>query len=109
MRFLVDAQLPPALARWLAAAGHEAEHVADLGLAGASDLEVWDCALGTSAVIVSKDEDFVILRSIRTPSPPIVWIRRGNTSRRELLRWIEPLFPQILAALRKGEDLVEVI
>jgi len=26
MRFLVDAQLPPALARWLAAQGHEAEH-----------------------------------------------------------------------------------
>jgi len=24
MRFLVDAQLPPALARWLAAQGHEA-------------------------------------------------------------------------------------
>ncbi len=29
MRFLVDAQLPPALARWLAANGHAAEHVAD--------------------------------------------------------------------------------
>jgi predicted nuclease of predicted toxin-antitoxin system len=32
MRFLVDAQLPPALARWLAAQGHEAAHVGDLGL-----------------------------------------------------------------------------
>jgi predicted nuclease of predicted toxin-antitoxin system len=25
MRFLIDAQLPPALARWLAAQGHEAD------------------------------------------------------------------------------------
>lgn len=32
MRFLVDAQLPPALARWLAAQGHEAEHVGDIGM-----------------------------------------------------------------------------
>jgi len=32
MRFLVDAQLPPALARTLEAGGHEAEHVADIGL-----------------------------------------------------------------------------
>jgi predicted nuclease of predicted toxin-antitoxin system len=32
MRFLVDAQLPPALARHLVAAGHEAQHVADLGM-----------------------------------------------------------------------------
>ena len=29
MRVLVDAQLPPALVRWLADKGHEAEHVAD--------------------------------------------------------------------------------
>jgi predicted nuclease of predicted toxin-antitoxin system len=33
MRFLVDAQQPPALARWLTAAGHPSEHVADLGVA----------------------------------------------------------------------------
>jgi predicted nuclease of predicted toxin-antitoxin system len=33
MRFLVDAQLPPALARWLAEKGHDARHVADVGLA----------------------------------------------------------------------------
>lgn len=31
MRFLIDAQLPVALARWLAAGGHEAAHVGDLG------------------------------------------------------------------------------
>ena len=37
MRFLVDAQLAPALARWLAGRGHTAKHVADLGMAGASD------------------------------------------------------------------------
>jgi predicted nuclease of predicted toxin-antitoxin system len=40
MRFLVDAQLPAALARWLAAEGHRAEHVADIGLAGALDKEI---------------------------------------------------------------------
>lgn len=32
MRFLVDAQLPPALARWLTERGHDAVHVLDLGL-----------------------------------------------------------------------------
>jgi predicted nuclease of predicted toxin-antitoxin system len=37
MRFLVDAQLPPALARWLAGKGHEAEHVADRQMEAASD------------------------------------------------------------------------
>ncbi|MCY4633829.1 MAG: DUF5615 family PIN-like protein [Acidobacteria bacterium] len=37
MRFLVDAQLPPALARRFEALGHEAEHVADRGFASAPD------------------------------------------------------------------------
>jgi len=58
MRFLVDAQLPPALARWLTAKGHEAAHVGDLGMRAASDAAIWDYALASSSAIVTKDEDF---------------------------------------------------
>jgi uncharacterized protein with PIN domain len=32
MRFLVDNQLPPSLARWLRDRGHDAEHVFESGL-----------------------------------------------------------------------------
>jgi len=55
MRFLVDAQLPPALARWLAAKGHAAEHVADCEMQAASDAAIWAFAVEASAVIVTKD------------------------------------------------------
>ncbi|QYM77618.1 DUF5615 family PIN-like protein [Horticoccus luteus] len=34
---MVDAQLPPALARWLAEAGCEAQAVREIGLRGAVD------------------------------------------------------------------------
>ena len=37
MKFLVDAQLPPALARWLREQGYDAQHVEDLGLRDAED------------------------------------------------------------------------
>jgi len=37
VRCLIDAQLPPALARWLTAEGHDAIHVIDVGLAQAPD------------------------------------------------------------------------
>jgi predicted nuclease of predicted toxin-antitoxin system len=40
MRFLVDAQLPPALARWLSEQGHEAEHLLDIDSLQASDREI---------------------------------------------------------------------
>jgi predicted nuclease of predicted toxin-antitoxin system len=41
VKFLVDANLPPALARWLAAAGHEAYHVSDFGLEAMPDKAIW--------------------------------------------------------------------
>ena len=66
MLFLVDDQLPPALARFLSDEGHSAEHTADVGLRGAPDDVVWDYANLNGAVIVTKDRDFpAIARSIR--------------------------------------------
>lgn len=108
MRFLVDAQLPPALARWLAARGHVAEHVADFGMADAQDRAVWERAVEVGATMVTKDEDFAIRRALVAAGPRVVWIRRGNTTRRELLRWFEPHLPAVLEALSRGETLIEV-
>ncbi|MFZ0964485.1 MAG: DUF5615 family PIN-like protein [Terriglobia bacterium] len=44
MRFLVDYQLPIALARFLAARGWDCDHVMDLGLGSASDSAIWHYA-----------------------------------------------------------------
>lgn len=65
MRFLVDAQLPPALARRIQAGGHVAEHVFDIGLSRAKDRDVRSHAESTGAVIVSKDEDFAVFKVLR--------------------------------------------
>jgi predicted nuclease of predicted toxin-antitoxin system len=70
MRFLVDAQLPPALARWLSGKGHEAEHVADRQMEAASDTAIWDFALRASAAIITKDEDFA-QRKVLTEKGPV--------------------------------------
>ena len=108
MRFLVDAQLPPAFARWLAERGHTAEHVRDVGLATADDRVVWDYAVAVGAAIVTKDEDFALRRAHAPAGPVAVWVRRGNTTRRGLLRWFEPLLPAVVAAILRGESLIEI-
>ncbi len=108
MRFVVDAQLPPALARLLASLGHYAEHVADIGLRDADDSPIWDYALKHQATLVTKDEDFPHRFRQGVTAPVIVWLRIGNTSRRALLEWFEPLLPQIEGMIRQGECLIEV-
>jgi len=107
-RFLVDAQLPPALARKIAAMGHEAEHLLDLGLLESSDSQIWDYALSCGAVIITKDEDFAIRASVSKASPSIVWIRIGNCPNARLLAWFEKEIPTVIAALSAGSSLVEI-
>lgn len=108
MRFLVDAQLPPALAKWLSAAGHSAEHVADCGLGAASDREVWSYALREECVVVTKDEDFPSRLLLEGSGPRIVWVRLGNTRRRDLIGWFELKHRELIEALERGESLVEL-
>ena len=109
MRFRVDAQLPPALARWLSGKGHEAEHVADRQMEAASDPAIWDFALQASAAIITKDEDFAQRKVLTEKGPVVIWIRLPNTRRRELLAWFETVLPDVLSALERGETLIEVI
>jgi predicted nuclease of predicted toxin-antitoxin system len=69
VKFLVDNQLPPALARFISQDLHgEALHVSDIGLRCGSDAEVWTFAAENDLVLISKDEDFAALYS-KKPRP----------------------------------------
>ena len=106
MNFLVDAQLPPALCRWLAARGHIAIHMFDIGLVAATDVVIADRAAADDAVLVSKDEDFVTLR---LPDRfAFLWLRCGNATPAALTAWLDPRWEQIESLLIAGERFVEV-
>ena len=108
MNFLVDAQLPPALARWISARGHQANHVFDIALLKATDPDIWEHARQQNAVIISKDEDFVDRWLLDQAPVTLIWIRKGNCSKRALLAWFEPLWPDALKRLEQGERLIEL-
>jgi predicted nuclease of predicted toxin-antitoxin system len=109
IRFLIDAQLPPGLARRLAAGGHIAEHVNRIGLGNTSDSAIWEYAARTGATLVTKDEDFVALAAQEPAGPQVVWIRIGNISNDALWRALEPLLDEIVQSLNAGERVVEVV
>jgi predicted nuclease of predicted toxin-antitoxin system len=72
VRFLIDAQRPIALAKFIRGRGHDATHVADLGMAAADDPPIWDRAVREGEVIVTKDEDFALRRLLTTVGPQVV-------------------------------------
>jgi predicted nuclease of predicted toxin-antitoxin system len=108
--FLLDAQLPPALAGWLSSTfGVDARAIRDLGLRDAEDREIFHAArVQGDAVIVSKDSDFVDL-VLRLGTPPqVLWVTCGNLTNRRLHEVFHELFPSALNLLYAGEAVVEM-
>jgi predicted nuclease of predicted toxin-antitoxin system len=107
--FLIDAQLPPSLAEALRNSGCQAVHVADLGMLAATDRQIWDEAFSRSAALVTKDRDFALFRATNHEGPAIVWVRIGNTDNRTLIGQILRSLPAIIAAVERGETIVEFV
>lgn len=78
MRFLIDAQLPPAFAPFLEAEGYHSRAVRDVDLRDASDSLIWDYAIREGFVVVTKDEDFPARALNQSTAPQILWLRIGN-------------------------------
>lgn len=107
MRCLVDEQLPVALARWLTAQSVEGIHVKDIGLQNATDQRIWAEAITLDAVIVTKDDDFVLLHAQDAQGPQIILVRVGNVSNARLIEIFEQLWPSVVVALEAGDRLIE--
>jgi len=108
VKFLVDNQLPTALARFLAARGVDCQHVLDLDLADSTDAAIWKYACGNECAVISKDEDFLYLANVPSAKARLVWIRFGNCRTKTLLAAIDRLWPKIEAGLNSGDRVIEV-
>jgi predicted nuclease of predicted toxin-antitoxin system len=105
----IDAQLSPALAPWITQRfGVSAFSVKHLGLRDSEDPDIFQAARAASAVVMSKDSDFVRLLEQHGPPPKILWVTLGNTSNARMREVLEQTFVKALALLDGGESLVEI-
>ena len=96
MKFLVDAQLPRRLARWLQGAGHDALHTLELPDGNrTTDAEINAHAAQDSRIVVTKDADFVNSHLLHGLPPRLLVISTGNITNDRL----EALFAARLAAV----------
>lgn len=106
MKFLVDAQLPQRLARWLQAEGHEVVHTRDLPEGNrTTDAVINEISLREQRVVVTKDEDFVDLFLLRHQPYKLLLVATGNISNREL----EQLFQNNLEAIIRAFETYDFI
>ena len=108
MEFLVDNQLPPLLAAHLRSHGHDAVHVADLGLDAADDVAVWAAATAAGRVVISKDEDFVLVATRPGDAGRLAWVRLGNCRNAALRGAFDRVLPALVAAFAAGQRVVEI-
>lgn len=80
MKLLLDQNLSPKLIKRINDRFPGSEHVYNINLSTATDLEVWEYAKDHRFMIVSKDADFSELSLINGFPPKIIWIKRGNCS-----------------------------
>jgi predicted nuclease of predicted toxin-antitoxin system len=102
VRFLVDANLSPRLAERLRDAGHDAVHVADIGLLFAEDPAIMERAHDDDRVIISSDTDFGTLLAQQGASGPSFVLLRQLQDRK-----VDALAALLLANLEAvADDLV---
>jgi predicted nuclease of predicted toxin-antitoxin system len=79
VRFLVDANLSPRVAKALGDLGHDAIHVVDAGLLSESDTTIAEFATNDARIIVTSDSDFgTILARTGGNGPSVILLRHLN-------------------------------
>jgi predicted nuclease of predicted toxin-antitoxin system len=101
-------QLPPALVQYLQNHGFDCQHVLDVGLARALDIEICRYAEVQERIIVSKDEDFLYLVGQSKTKIRLLWVRLGNCRTSALLAAFERLWPMIESRLNAGDNIIEI-
>ncbi|MUG93428.1 hypothetical protein F7734_13710 [Scytonema sp. UIC 10036] len=108
MKFLVDAQLPIRLARFLQTSGYDTIHTRDLPRQNAtSDTEINVISIQENRIVVTKDSDFV--NTFLTVQQPykLLLITTGNIKNSELETLFSANF-QSLVELFKEHSYIEM-
>lgn len=107
MKFLIDTQLPPRLAKHLSSKGYDAIHTIffpDGHLL--DDEEIIVIAKKEDRTVISKDSDFLDNYFLKGAPPKVLLIEFGNISNRDLLSLFDQYFEEVLESFNDGSTLV---
>jgi predicted nuclease of predicted toxin-antitoxin system len=107
LKFIVDTQLPPLLAKYLHQKGYDAVHTTHF-LDGhlLQDEQITIIAIAESRIVVTKDSDFLDHYMLHGVPPNVLLLQFGNVSNKELLTMFEANFVQITTEFENGAEVV---
>lgn len=103
MKFLVDAQLPKILARFLRERGFDAIHTLDLKLKNVTDdIEINKISLAENRIVITKDSDFYDSYAAKQEPYKLLYLTTGNISNPDLLELFDINLLLIVHSLQNG-------
>ncbi|MBI5471996.1 MAG: DUF5615 family PIN-like protein [Ignavibacteriae bacterium] len=109
MTIWLDAQLSPEIAKWIVAEfSVSAIAIRDVGLRNAKDKKIFLSAREASAVVMTKDSDFLRLQKELGMPPQVILLTCGNTSNENLKALLRRTLLKTIDLLESGETIVEI-
>ncbi|MDE2937672.1 MAG: DUF5615 family PIN-like protein [Chloroflexota bacterium] len=104
MRFKLDENLSPTIARLLREAGHDASTVAEQGLAGAEDPDVASVCLDEGRILLTLDLDFSDVRAYPPHRyPGLIVLRISSQAPRRQLDVVSRMLPSLSGSSLQGQ------
>jgi len=108
MKFLVDANLPLRLAKWLTNQGYDTLHTLELPEKNnTQDLDIIKLSMTEERIVVSKDSDFYEFFVLKGEPHQLLLISTGNMTNKVLMKLFEDNFQQMITLLETSK-VVEV-
>lgn len=105
--FIIDTQLPPALARWMRNQGCNAVHTTYFSSGHLmADVQIRTIAVQENRIVVTKDNDFFENYLLKGIPPKVLLLQFGNCSNRDLLAQFEAHFDRVRERFEHGAGLV---
>jgi predicted nuclease of predicted toxin-antitoxin system len=107
VRFLADMGISRTTVQWLRSGGHDAAHVAELGMKSAPDADVLALASREQRVVLTFDLDFGhILAASHDRAPSVIIFRVSNARPERVNAHLESVLRDTAVALDEGAIII---
>lgn len=104
MKLLFDANISYRVLKEIQSSFPGSVHVNSLILKDTRDISIWNYAKQNDFTIVTFDEDFNELSTLKGYPPKIIWLRCGNTSTQNIAEKLKSNYNLVIAFLNEDSE-----